>query len=86
MRDSALTADSKVYVNRSHCSTNETVSRVYLEQDTIKNASNSNYISPKPIYMDGLHLITELYIFITLSIFTKTRESRFLKIQRRNVF
>lgn len=45
--DSDITAGSKVYVNHSHCSTNETISGVYLEQLTIKNANNSNYIGPK---------------------------------------
>lgn len=63
-----MTAGSKVNVNHCHCSINETISEAYLEQGTIKNADNSSYIGPKTIYMNGLHLIMELYISMKLSI------------------
>lgn len=53
--------------NHSNCSTNAVISGVYIEQDTIENADNSNDISPKTMCMNGLHLTTELYIVLTCS-------------------
>lgn len=41
-----MTAGSKVYVNHSHSSTNAIIPGVYTEQDTVRNADNSNYIGP----------------------------------------
>lgn len=61
-----------------------TIPGIYVEQDTIETADNSNYIGPKTI--NELHLIMELYIIIRLY-FTKPRGQRFFftKIQEEYV-
>lgn len=51
-----------------------TIPGIYVEQDTIETADNSNYIGPKTI--NEFHLIMELYIIIRLY-FTKPRGQRF---------